>query len=432
MIYPSSSERGRFIAQSASFWLEGRLGRSMGLAAAAWKRDSCAFPGRDPLFEASIWYATLLTRVRGLRSAARLLAGEQSYVQGPHRPEVQAALLICEAEISLAGGQLARAVAAADAGLRLAAQTGNRGLLPRGHVVMAVCSIRASDLTTGLLYANHLRDAALLGQENLIPGQCVWAAAQALEARDGVESVAHLLKGVLRHDVLIRELLVSQPAAAPWLVRAGQRLGDDDLAGRVVGVMHRLAVMNRSFRSVRASAEHASGLYARDAVALEAVSERHLDPWACASALEDASRVRSERVAERGQAVDLLRRAAGAYLGSGASRDLARVQSRLRELDDHGGRPARSRTRISQLTDTEFAVAELVSEGLTNSRVGSQLYISPHTVAFHLKKIFRKLDVTSRVELARSWNRILVEGATTGSAGPGKDFLVRPMARKAG
>ncbi|MCD9588784.1 helix-turn-helix transcriptional regulator [Streptomyces sp. 8ZJF_21] len=345
---------------------------------------------------------------------------------------MQAALLICEAEISLAGGQLTRAVAAADAGLRLAAQTGNRGLLPRGHVVMAVCSIRALDLTTGLLYANHLRDAALLGQENPIPGQCVWAAAQALEARDGVESVAHLLKGVLRHDVLIRELLVSQPAAAPWLVRAGQRLGDDDLAGRVVGVMHRLAVMNRSFRSVRASAEHASGLYARDADALEAVSERHLDPWARASALEDASRVRSERVAERGQAVDLLRRAAGAYLGSGASRDLARVQSRLRELDDHGGRPARSRTRISQLTDTEFAVAELVSEGLTNSRVGSQLYISPHTVAFHLKKIFRKLDVTSRVELARSWNRILVEGATTGSAGPGKDFLVRPMARKAG
>ncbi|MEK8172426.1 helix-turn-helix transcriptional regulator [Streptomyces sp. M19] len=41
--------------------------------------------------------------------------------------------------------------------------------------------------------------------------------------------------------------------------------------------------------------------------------------------------------------------------------------------------------------------------------MGSQLYISPHTVAFHLKKIFRKLDVTSRVELARSWNRILVE-----------------------
>ncbi|MCQ8835870.1 hypothetical protein, partial [Streptomyces malaysiensis] len=323
--------------------------RSMGLAAAASKRDSYEFPGRDPSFEASIWYATLLTRVRGLRSAARLLAGEQSYVQGPHRPEVQAALLICEAEISLAGGQLTRAVAAADAGLRLAAQTGNRGLLPRGHVAMAVCSIRASDLTTGLLYANHLRDAALLGQENLIPGQCVWAAAQALEARDGVESVAHLLKGVLRHDMLIRELLVSQPAAAPWLVRAGQRLGDDDLAGRVVGVMHRLAVMNRSFRSVRASAEHASGLYARDADALEAVSERHLDPWARASALEDASRVRSERVAERGQAVDLLRRAAGAYLGSGASRDLARVQSRLRELDDHGGRPARSRTRISQL-----------------------------------------------------------------------------------
>nr|ADM46353.1 transcriptional regulator [Streptomyces sp. CS] len=405
----------------------------MGLAAAASKPDPGDCPARDAPLEASIWYATLLTRVGGLRPATRLLVGEQPDARGPHRPEAQAALLMCEAEIYLAGGRLTEAVAAADAGLRLAAQTGNRGLLPRGHVVMAVCSVRSLDLTTGLLYANRLRDAALLGQENLIPGQCVWVAAQALEARDGVESVAHLLKGILHHDVLTRELLVSQPAAAPWLVRAGQRLGDTDLAECAVRAMHRLALMNRSFRSVRAAAEHATGLYAGDADALEAASERHLDPWARASALEDASRVRSARVAERGQAVDLLRRAADAYLAAGASRDLARVQSRLRELDDHGGRPARSRTRVSRLTDTEFAVAELVSQGLTNGRVGSQLYISPHTVAFHLKKIFRKLDVTSRVELARSWNRILVEERGDRPGEPEKDFLTRPsMARQAG
>ncbi|MFF8731632.1 LuxR C-terminal-related transcriptional regulator [Streptomyces sp. NPDC015171] len=405
----------------------------MELAAAASEPAPGERAGHAAAPEARIWYATLLTRVRGLRPAERLIAGEAPAPTGPHRPEVQAALLLCEAEIHLAGGRLTEATAAAEAGIRLAGEAGNRGLPPRGHVVLAVCSVRSLDLTTGLLYANRLRDAALLGQENLMPGQCVWAAAQALEARDGMASVAHLLKGIVHDDVLTRDLLVSQPAAAPWLVRAGQRLGDQELVERTVRTMSRLALRNRDFRSVQAAAEHAVGLYERDADALEAASDRHLDAWARASALEDASRMRAARESERDQAVDLLRRAAEAYLGAGSSRDLARVQSRLRELDDHGGRPARGRTRVSRLTDTEFAVAELVSQGLTNGRVGSQLYISPHTVAFHLKKIFRKLDVTSRVELARSWNRILVEERDGSPRVSEPDFLVRAsMARQAG
>ncbi|MFJ8252845.1 LuxR C-terminal-related transcriptional regulator [Streptomyces sp. NPDC094466] len=406
--------------------MDGQLARSIELAAAASRPGGGKNPAGEAPLEARIWHATLLTRVRGLRPAERLLAGEQSLGREPHRTETHAALLLCEAEIHLAGGKLTEATAAAEAGLRLAHQAGNRGLPPRGHVVMALGAVRSQDLTNGLQYANRLRDAGLLGQENLIPGQCVWAAAQALEARDGMESVAHLLKGILHDEVLTRDLLLSQPAAAPWLVRAGQRLADPELAEATVRTMRRLALVNHGFRSVQAAAEHADGLHASDADVLEVASERHLDPWARASALEDASRVRSARAPERDRAVDLLRRAAVAYLGAGASRDFARVQSRLRELDDHGGRPARGRTRVSRLTDTEFAVAELVSQGLTNGRVGSRLYISPHTVAFHLKKIFRKLDVTSRVELAHSWNRILVEERADRPGEPDPDFLGRP------
>jgi len=46
-------------------------------------------------------------------------------------------------------------------------------------------------------------------------------------------------------------------------------------------------------------------------------------------------------------------------------------------------------------------VAELVIDGLTNRVVGAQLFLSPHTVDFHLRQIYRKLGVRSRVELAR-------------------------------
>jgi DNA-binding CsgD family transcriptional regulator len=46
-------------------------------------------------------------------------------------------------------------------------------------------------------------------------------------------------------------------------------------------------------------------------------------------------------------------------------------------------------------------VSKLVVQGLTNQQAADQMFISGHTVAFHLRQIFRKLDICSRVELAR-------------------------------
>jgi DNA-binding CsgD family transcriptional regulator len=54
------------------------------------------------------------------------------------------------------------------------------------------------------------------------------------------------------------------------------------------------------------------------------------------------------------------------------------------------------------LTETEESVVELVVRGLTNRQVGGRLLISHHTVDFHLRSIFRKLDVNSRVDLTRA------------------------------
>ncbi|WP_372494430.1 response regulator transcription factor [Actinoallomurus purpureus] len=53
------------------------------------------------------------------------------------------------------------------------------------------------------------------------------------------------------------------------------------------------------------------------------------------------------------------------------------------------------------LTDTERRISELVAQGLTNRQVADQLFISVHTTAFHLRHIFRKLQIGSRFELAR-------------------------------
>ena len=53
------------------------------------------------------------------------------------------------------------------------------------------------------------------------------------------------------------------------------------------------------------------------------------------------------------------------------------------------------------LTESGLAVVRLVAEGLTNREAAERLYISPHTVGEHLRHVFEKLDIKSRVSLSR-------------------------------
>ncbi len=53
------------------------------------------------------------------------------------------------------------------------------------------------------------------------------------------------------------------------------------------------------------------------------------------------------------------------------------------------------------MTDTERHIAGLVAQGLSNRQVASRIFLSTHTVAFHLRHVFWKLGVSSRVQLAR-------------------------------
>ncbi len=55
----------------------------------------------------------------------------------------------------------------------------------------------------------------------------------------------------------------------------------------------------------------------------------------------------------------------------------------------------------ASLRESELGIAQLVAEGLTNREVGARLFLSRHTIDFHLRQIYRKLAISSRVELTR-------------------------------
>ncbi len=103
------------------------------------------------------------------------------------------------------------------------------------------------------------------------------------------------------------------------------------------------------------------------------------------------------RAGKRKEADVVLRRARDGYAALGATTYVVRCD---RELKAGGLHPKRVGVDLTELTPQEQAVAKLVAAGLTNKQVGVELFVSVKTVQFHLTRIYAKLGIRSRSELA--------------------------------
>ena len=135
---------------------------------------------------------------------------------------------------------------------------------------------------------------------------------------------------------------------------------------------------------------------AREQMRLDSFVARLLAGRALAAAGErDAAVETLQRVAEEAG-----RRGAGLYVDT-ASRELRRLGSRL----SAAGRRAAASPRDEPLTERESDIAALVAQGRTNKQVAAALFLSEKTIEHHLSRIYAKLGVRSRVELAARLRR---------------------------
>jgi DNA-binding CsgD family transcriptional regulator len=107
--------------------------------------------------------------------------------------------------------------------------------------------------------------------------------------------------------------------------------------------------------------------------------------------------LRRER--RRVDAREQLRAAFEMFTAMGVEAFAARAERELLATGEHVRR--RSVETRDELTAQEAQIARLAGEGLSNAVIGARMFISQHTVAYHLRKVFSKLGITSRSQLDR-------------------------------
>ncbi|MBB4699591.1 ATP-binding protein [Sphaerisporangium siamense] len=293
-------------------------------------------------------------------------------------------------------GRLARSQAISEEGLALAREAGYEN-------------------TVAAHLANLAVVAALRGEEEPCERQAREALAIAIPHRVGLRA------GVAAYALATLDLCLGRYAAAhdrfTAIAAAGPGAGHPAVAWRAAPDHVEAAVAAGDEAGARAALEayerwsaHAAtpesrallarcrGLAGSSDDALAEALRLHTNPFEAArTALLLGERLR--RAQRPGEARAHLRTAWETFEQAGARPWARRAREELRAAGESGQAPPAA--VLDALTPQELRIAGLVADGLSSKQIAAQLFLSPRTVEYHLYKIYPKLGIGSRTDLAR-------------------------------
>jgi DNA-binding NarL/FixJ family response regulator len=255
----------------------------------------------------------------------------------------------------------------------------------------------------------------------------IWAAfalSNAYMGNGDYERAVELLLGAAGGEELVLIPGVWRALALEWLTQSWLGLGRPDKAA-LSAAAARVVADGTPLRLGTAWADRASAavaLHNGDPAAAAEAALRSADVAEEVDSQLEAALARAlggralAAAGDRERAVQELERAALVFDACGALRSRDEAERDLRKLGRRVQRTARGTSDgegLESLTERELQVARLVMDRKTNAEIAAELFLSSKTVETHLRHIFGKLGVSSRVQVAR-----VVESAGGGMQPP--------------